>query len=798
MQSFRTRILGLLLAIVVTTQVATMFALVVQTHREAQSRAQQQLSFGGRVLARIMQSRAEQLRDAVHVLVADYGFKEAVTSSDQSTILSALDNSGARIDADLAAFFDSSGKVIATTLPDLSLAGTMRWPALDTAHDSGVLYRSINGKPYLLVIAPVRAPVTVGWVAIGFGIDAPLATHMRSLLGVDVSYFDATRGSTSLVSSLDASLQSAVRTELPQRVGTTGKAQQLSLAGDDYVLLIEPLEGADGQLYVVLQTSLAEILKPFESLRTAILGVAVLAVLLAIPLATMLARSASRPVDTLVAAAQRIEGGNYSEPVDLLGTQEFSTLASTLNSMQTRIAEREQRIRFQASHDELTNLPNRNLFREHLSATLAAHPGAPLALLTVEVRELDRINASFGHAFGDEVTREVAKRLTSRIDGDNPVARSEAAQFLVLLPGAGEDEARRVAAQLLESVRVGLIREGVPISLDAFVALCISPAHGRDADVLLRRLDSALCDARAGATSVTVYQPGREEGHRRQLAILGDLRRAIAQGELAQGELSLHYQPKVDMYTKQVKSLEALVRWNHPRHGAIPPGEFIPLAEQAGSIILLTSWVLKNAQEQLQAWHKEGFEVDVSVNLSAADLSDPELPELVRKRLTKASPLASHLVLEITESAVMRETANAIRVMEELRHDGVRFSIDDFGTGYSSLAQLKRLPVDEIKIDKSFIIDLKRETDDEVIVRSTIELGHSLGVKVVAEGVETADGWEMLRQMGCDLAQGYFISAPLPGSQIVNWVKALNSKLESAETPTQQVRVLKEHRRNST
>ncbi|HZF26618.1 MAG TPA: EAL domain-containing protein [Steroidobacteraceae bacterium] len=791
MQSFRTRILGLLLAIVVTTQLATMIALVVQTHREAQSRAQQQLSSGGRVLASIMHSRAEQLRDAVHVLVADYGFKEAVTSSDQETILSALDNSAARIDADLAAFFDPDGKVVATTLPNLPDAKSMRWPSLGAAaHDSGVIYRSINNKPYLLVIAPVRAPVAVGWAAIGFGIDATLAAQMRSLLGVDVSYLDGSQGAATLVSSLEQSKQAALRAELNSRLNASGQAQQVALDGEDYVLLVQPLEGADGQLYAVLQTSLAEILKPFDSLRATILGVALLAVLLAVPLATMLAHSASRPVDQLVAAAQRIEGGNYSQPVDLMATQEFTTLACTLNSMQSRIAEREQHIRFQASHDELTGLPNRALFRERLVAQLA-QPG-PLALLTVEVRDLDQINASFGHAFGEEVVREVARRVTGRVGEADRVARSEAAQFMVLAVGADEGNARHLAAQIIESIRAGLIREDVPISLDAFVALCVSPAHGKDADVLLRRLDSALCDARAAATSVMVYQPGREEGHRRQLAILGDLRRAIANGEL-----SLHYQPKVDMLTKQVQALEALVRWNHPRHGAIPPGEFVPLAERAGSIILLTSWVLKSAQEQMHAWHHDGFDIDVSVNLSAADLSDPELPELVRKRLTKTTPLANRLVLEITESAVMRETANAIRVMEELRHDGVRFSIDDFGTGYSSLAQLKRLPVDEIKIDKSFIIDLKRQTDDEVIVRSTIELGHSLGVKVVAEGVETADGWEMLRQMGCDLAQGYFISAPLPGPQIVNWVRALNSKLGTAETPTQQVRILKEHRRNS-
>ncbi len=436
MQSFRTRILGLLLAIVVTTQLATMVALVVQTHREAQARAEQQLSSGGRVLASIMHSRAEQLRDAVHVLVSDYGFKEAVTSADQETILSALDNSAARIDADLAAFFDPSGQVIATTLPGLPDASAMRWPSLGAAaHDSGVIYRSINNKPYLLVIAPVRAPVSVGWAAIGFGIDSVLASEMRSLIGVDVSYFDSNGGTNTLVSSLDSSLRMALRAEVQKRLRAAGRAEEVSLDGDDYVLLIEPLEGAGGQLYVVLQTSLAEILKPFDSLRATILAVALLAVLLAVPLATMLARSASRPVDKLVAAAQRIEGGNYSQQVDLSGTQEFRALASTLNSMQSRIAEREQHIRFQASHDELTGLPNRTLFREFLLASLLAEPNASLALLTIEVRDLDQINASFGHAFGEEVIREIASRVSGRVGAGDRVARSEAAQFMVMVPG---------------------------------------------------------------------------------------------------------------------------------------------------------------------------------------------------------------------------------------------------------------------------------------------------------------------------------------------------------------------------
>jgi diguanylate cyclase (GGDEF)-like protein len=794
MLSFRTRILGLLLGLVVTIQIATMIALVVKTQGGAQSRARVELEAGGRVLTSLMQSRADQLRDAVQVLVADYGFKAAVTSGDRETVLSALDNSAGRISADLAAFIDPAGHVLATTMPDLADDVGMDWPVRGAAvTDSGVIYRTLNDKSYLLVIAPVRAPVSVGSVAIGFRIDAALAAEMRSLLGVEVTFYDGSSArSTAMVSTLSATQREALIGQLPRLVPAAGEARQVRLDGMDYVLLIEPVAGSGGKLYLILQTSLADILRPFDDLRTAILGITVLAVLLAIPLALMLARGASRPLDQLVEAAQRIEGGNYAVPVELRSGAEFASLASTLNSMQARISEREQQIRHSALHDDLTGLPNLALFREHLDAALSAArrlQGAA-AVLLVELRDFDQIQASFGPSFGEEVIRETARRLVSRVQGEECVARTAESQFMLLLPAGDEVRARILASQIIESVRAGLIREDVHVSLNAHVAICTFPTHGEDEETLLRRLNTALYDARLNGEPVMVYQAGREEGHRRQLAILGDLRRGIDGGEL-----ELHYQPKVHILTQKVQSLEALVRWNHPRHGRIPPGEFVPLAERAGSIILLTSWVLKTAHEQMRAWNAQGIDLDVSINLSAADLSDPELPELVRGRLRGAGVHANRLVLEITESAVMRETARAVRMMEELRHDGVRFSIDDFGTGYSSLAQLKRLPVDEIKIDKSFILDLSRHTDDAVIVRSTIELGHSLGVKVVAEGVETAESWEMLRQMGCDMAQGFFISAPLPGREIANWVRSLNTKLESAETPTQQVRVLKEHRR---
>lgn len=796
MQTFRTRILTLLVALVVTTQLATVAALVLFTQREALSRAQKDLQSGGRVFTRVMESRAQQLRGAVQVLVADYGFKEAVTTGEQDTIRSALQNSSARINADLAAFFDIHGKVLASTLPQLNSdsgidpMGTMR-------ERSDFIYRSIGNQPYLLVMAPVRAPAPVGWAAIGFRIDTGLANEMRGLLGVDVTYYDRARGDTpTFVSTLPAEWQARLQAQLLKNPAIETMPQSIELDGNRYVVLDQPVDGSNGKLHVVLQTSLADMLAAFKDLRSAILLIAALGVLLALPIATLLARGASKPLDQLLVAAHRIEGGNYSVPVKLDSSSEFMSVAAMLNSMQDRVGERERRIRHQATHDDLTGLPNRISFREKLEVAIrtAKLTETPLALLLLDLRELERINASFGHLFADEVLRETARRLTARIRSDALVARSGASRFLILLPGEDETRARLLAGLLIEVVRSGMVHEGVPVSLGAQVGICAYPHHGEDADSLLRRAETSLFDARQSNVPLMVYQPGRDEGHRRQLAILGDLRRAVDESSTNSGGLELYYQPKVEMSTQRVQSLEALVRWQHPVHGMISPAEFIPLAEQAGSIGLLTHWVLKTAQKQMRVWREQGLELDVSVNLSAGDLSDPELPELIRQQLKAPGAQPERLVLEITESAVMHDPTRAIAVMEELRHLGVRFSIDDFGTGYSSLAQLKRLPVDEIKIDKSFVLDLQPTNEDALIVRSTIDLGHALGVKVVAEGVESAESWRQLTEMGCDLAQGYLISKPLPAADVAHWVQALNAKLETAMSLTQQVRVLREHR----
>jgi diguanylate cyclase (GGDEF)-like protein len=800
MRTFRARILLLLLGLVMVTQVATVLALVMQTNKEAKLRARQELQSGGQVLNALLNSRAQQLGDAVRVLVADYGFKEAVTSRDQATAVSALENVAARIDASTASLIDLDGRSMAATRRGVRMpeaADLQRLLNTQTARDPKAQYLAVDGQAYMLVIAPVRAPMPVAFVMMGFSVNQPFASALSELLKLDVSFYDVQRnGQPSDDATAMHALAAPAVINLPAMQAALAKSDlQLSQpaivhAGDaDYMTLMQPLTDSSSSLKAVLQKPLRDAIAPYVELRTAILLIAALALIMVVPLALLLSRQATKPLDELVTAAQRIESGNYSQAVALQGGgAEFDRVATTLDSMQRHIADREQRIRYQASYDPLTGLPNRILATEWLTAALsdAATRQRQFPLLLLAVKGFEHIKASLGHAIGDSVVSEVARRLSSRAGTADLVAHFGAAQFLLVMTDMSCEVAETFASQLIESVRSGLILDNVPISLDAHVGICLFPEHGPGVNEgpadLLRRLDTAAYDAAERDIPMVVYEKGRNEDHRRQLALLGDLRRAVNHDEL-----TLYYQPKVDMLTHQIHSMEALVRWQHPTLGMVPPNEFIPLAERTGVIVLLTGWVLKAVLKQMQEWRRQGFDPDVSVNLSSVDLLNPKLPDLVLTHLQQSQVPAQKLILEITESAVMKESDRAIRVMQHLRHYGIRFSIDDFGTGYSSLAQFKRLPVDEIKIDKSFVLALAANSDDAVIVQSTIDLGHNLGVKVVAEGVENTDSWRLLLKMGCDYAQGYFISKPLPAQSARRFVEEINGHLEFAHSATQQI-----------
>jgi diguanylate cyclase (GGDEF)-like protein len=804
MKTFRARVLWSLLVLVVAIQVITVAALVLQTNRRAEQQAGEDLLVGARVLDALLQSRSEQLREAVRVLVADYGFKEAATLGHGETIASALENSALRIDAQLAILLDPQGRVMASTVPQLAknTLPELERLASDALDAQVVRYLTLDGTAYMLVATSVRAPTPVATAVLGFAVDAGLAERLSQLLHYRISFVVMTADEIKLVASPAIALPNGNSPDslLMQlrgagafdnmRAHTPVWEKPLVLHGerDAYVSWLAPVAGADANLRVLLQKQLDDALAPYKSMQAAILAVSLLALLVAIPFALRLARQISRPLEKLASAARRIEAGNYTERVALDAPREFVAVATTLDSMQHNIAEREQRIRYQATHDELTSLPNRMLATEFLQSAIdhAVPNAARIAILVLELKEFESVRSSFGFAVGDAVLCEAAKRLASYTADDDMLAKVAVTQFLWIACGLDSDAAALKAQQWLQAIRGGFVHEGIPISLDARVGIAIYPDHGTHAIELQRRADTALFDAAERDSACAVYAPERDEKRKRQLALLGDLRGAINADELV-----LYYQPKVDMRSHAVKSLEALVRWFHPQHGRIPPDEFVPLAERTGNIAQLTAWVLKAAIQHMRLWKEQGFEPDVSVNIAASDLSSSWLADYVLGLLASNDIDAERLVLEVTESGVMNETKAAVAMMDRLRHYGVRFSVDDFGTGYSSLAQFKQLPVDEIKIDKSFVLKLEAKSDDAVIVRSTIELGHNLGVLVVAEGVETPESWRMLLEWGCDLAQGYFISPPVPMIEVLARVRAINEKLVPADTATQQIQALK-------
>jgi diguanylate cyclase (GGDEF)-like protein/PAS domain S-box-containing protein len=454
----------------------------------------------------------------------------------------------------------------------------------------------------------------------------------------------------------------------------------------------------------------------------------------------------------------------YSGPLTIGGQ---ALLYSIVHDVTARVRA-EQALRHQARHDALTGLPNRAFLHERVAAACddADAAARPRALLLLDLDHFKEVNDTFGHERGDALLREVADRLRGAVRADDTVARLGGDEFAVLLPGADAAGAARVATDLRAALDAPLQVAGQALRVGASVGIALGPVHGADGPTLLRHADVAMDAAKRARSGHAIYDPTQDQHSPARLALVGDLRDAIEGGAL-----TLHYQPQVDLASGRVCGVEALVRWPHPERGLIPPDAFIPLAEQTGLIAPLTNWVLGEAIRQGRAWQRAGLLLGVSVNLSMWNLHDPALPDRVASLLQEHGLSPAWLRLELTESALMADTDRTMDVLARLSALGVRLGVDDFGSGYSSLAYLKRLPVDELKIDKGFVRALATDATDAAIVASTVALGHALGLRVVAEGIEDRATWDLLVAQGCDVAQGYYLSRPLPAEALARWLR---------------------------
>ncbi|HEV2347434.1 MAG TPA: bifunctional diguanylate cyclase/phosphodiesterase [Actinocrinis sp.] len=438
---------------------------------------------------------------------------------------------------------------------------------------------------------------------------------------------------------------------------------------------------------------------------------------------------------------------------------------------------------WESNHDELTELPNRKLLRQHGEQALAeaARTGRLVGLLLLDLDRFKEVNDTLGHLTGDQLLRVVATRLVCAVGPEDTVARLGGDEFAVLLPNvADEAEAVEIAQRLADTFSDSFPMHGITLDLEVSVGVALYPEHAEEFEQLLQRADVAMYLAKKSRSVVARYEAGRDRNTPDRLALLGDLRRA-----LEAGEVQLHYQPKVAFATGQVVGFEGLVRWQHATRGAVNPEEFVELAEQTGLMPKLTEYVVDQALAQTARWWRSGLAVPVAVNVSMRDIHWPGFVPAIQAGLLKYGVPPTALQLEITERVLLEDPQRAAATLGGLEALGVRLSLDDFGTGYSSLVLLRKIPVNEIKIDKSFVARLAHDPEDAAIVRSTVDLAHSLGLHVVAEGVEDDVTWDRLAALGCDAAQGWLLAKALPAHEATRW---LNGRSAGPERESYLVR----------
>ncbi len=781
-RSLKTRIALLFLSLMLVVQLASFLAIRSSIADNGRTAVREQLIIGQRVFLRLIEQETAKLTQGARILAADYGFRSAIGSDDRETIESAIQNHGERIGATVALFYSAQGRIKASTATALADAERERVDRLVvSAGSSGAAsgFAMLGGHLHQIVVVPVRSPALAGWVVMGFAVDQRLARDMRELSAIHLSFLldngEADRHWQLVASSLPDNQSQALAAGLDrpatgQAPDSAAQPREIRLAGDAFGTVALPLLKSDRhQVVAVLQRSIDEVVAPYARLQLVLAVLTVLGLLVSALGSMMTARRISRPVMQLADSARRLGQGDYQAHVDVLDDDEVGDLARAFDHMRAGIAEREGRIRKLAYWDPLTGLPNRAMFLLKLEdcVTAAQQAGDPCAVVMMDLNRFKHVNDVLGHGFGDRLLQAFAGRIAAELD--RPVdllARLGGDEFAIMLPRTDAAAALSWSARLSGAMQAPIIIDGHAIDLGAGIGIAAYPVHADCASLLLARAEIAMYGAKRRTGGALVYDPQVDDSSQENLSLVSELRRAIDADELL-----LHFQPKLSLATGELVGVETLVRWVHPQRGFVPPDKFIPFAEHTGVIREITTWVLRRAAAQCAAWQAQGLHLKIAVNLSTRDLMDQDLPSRVLSLLAGHGVSPASFCLEITESAIMDDPARALQTLDALHAAGFELSIDDFGTGYSSLAYLKQLPVCELKIDRSFVAGMAGDRDDAVIVASTIDLGHNLGLRVVAEGIETEQTWQMLAQAGCDQGQGYLMSKPLPADQLTAWAR---------------------------
>jgi diguanylate cyclase (GGDEF)-like protein len=532
--------------------------------------------------------------------------------------------------------------------------------------------------------------------------------------------------------------------------------------------------------WIVVEQPVAEALAPLDRVINRFIMAFILAIFLTVVTVVYFSELLMRPLENLEIAIDRLTHGEKGVRVDVPKNSELSSLSESFNEMAFNLGEKTEKLEYQAHHDALTKLPNRKLLFEYIEQRLKNNKsGNTFSLLLLDLDRFKEINDSLGHKCGDMLLIELSNRLLSVLSEKEMVARLGGDEFAIISDDADtREKAEKLAASLRFIIQEHFELEGMRLLIGASIGIAMYPTHGEDSNILMRRADVAMYHAKKAGIGYSVYEESYDVNSPQRLALISGFTKAINENELV-----LHYQPIINMSDRSVKGVEALVRWDNPEHGLLQPDSFIPIVELGDSIILLTNWVINQALIDYKMWKNQGVNLEVSINISTINIQDDEFVNNINNVLLEHRVGPDKIRLEITESVIMADKNRSIKTIEALDFMGVGISIDDFGTGYSSLSYLKEIPVNELKIDKSFVINMEMDENDAVIVKSTIDLAHNLGLKVTAEGVESKGALEMLDSLGCDRIQGFYICPPVISDRIVAWVNKWEEKKPSIVIP---------------
>jgi diguanylate cyclase (GGDEF)-like protein len=724
-------------------------------------------------------NRVGTLSTALQALTQDFSAKKLILAGkdDQASLQSVLINYQRRAEADITWVLDGEGRFVTSTslgVHDQFFIDAQKY------QEPGIRFIKLGDEHYLIKSAPVkrteRSRSISAWGIMGIKASKIINSQLVELTDRQLTLFFPSGSDIEILgTSFDKDLSDFFS---KSQINLTDKLHTLTMNEQEYVYVTQPLGlHYDDQLHLALVTESEKAYVSYNEQLIQLIGIVLVAAIMALATAWLFSRRITSPLTSLVEVANKISGGDYvdkEKPKAYI--TEVSSLSDAVWEMQDSIQKREQEVHKLAYFDELTGLPNRLQFLEKLKQMTCDRAECEVAVIIVNLDRFKDINDTLGHTTGDKLLVAVAERLKSFSNENSFYARLGGDEYAFIVSGEkldSEDLVERLAMLFREQFKI----EALELDVYASIGLAIYPKDSDDISNLMQCADIALHNCKGDHKPYAIYQETMNKHSVQRLNLTSELR-----GSLASGQLELHYQPKLSLQNNKVETVECLIRWTHPVHGFIPPDDFIPLAEQTGAIRDVTHFALTEALKQQRIWRSKGWDIGMAVNISAIDLIDMKLPGFVEKLMSEYDTEPTQLTLEVTESAVMTDPDSALQALNKLHGMGIVISIDDFGTGYSSMAQLKKMPVAELKIDKAFVLELASNTEDQVMVKTLVSLAENLSLKTVAEGVEDAETLSFLTDIGCTKAQGFYMSRPIPADKFDHWHQEFIDKGQTGQS----------------